>query len=156
MSEKRFVEHLQRSAKQLDPSAFVWKTNDRFSLGIPDLVIVINGDMYAIEAKYTEVKGTTHDSWSTSLVLKHPFTGPQISVMRQLVKAGAYSFGVIQVEQSEAYIVHPDNIPEGGNFTHRDLEDEAIKVCKRNHIWRITEWPNLLCILSKTKKPTAP
>lgn len=139
MSEKNFVEQLQRSAKAIDEHAFVWKTNDRFSLGIPDLLIIIKGAVHCIEAKLGAVPVDERHAESM-LVLKHPFSGPQISILRQLERAGAFSCGAVKVANDIAYILHPCKIPKYGNFTFPEMEELGARVSKKNGIWRIDEW----------------
>lgn len=156
MGEKSFVESIQRSAKIINMDAFVWKTNDRFTLGIPDLVIIIEGVTYAIEAKAADLAGTMA-TYKRKLpqdipCLKHPFSGTQVSVLRQMMNAGAFAFGIIQISPDSAYLVHPEKVPKGGNFTHRELAESCPAVKKRDHTWRITEWPSLLCLTEKKKQ----
>ena len=143
-SEKRFVESLKESAKKIDSNAFVWKTNDRMSLGIPDLVIVIQSFVYAIEAKSTDffqVKATRKE------ILKHPFSGPQVSILRQIDNADAFAFGAIQTGPDVACIFHPQDIPANGIITLDDFTQLGLGVNKVDGIWRITQWPSLLCEL---------
>ncbi|MHC4647368.1 MAG: hypothetical protein ACYTBJ_17895 [Planctomycetota bacterium] len=148
MSERRFVESIQRSVKMLHPKAFVWKVSDRFSMGIPDLFIVIDGRLYCIEAKAADIAGTITTvkkvKPENAPCLKHPFSGVQVSVMRQIKKAGAFVCGAIQISKDTAYIADPDKIPPGSNFTHKQLDNECAKVTKQDSLWRITEWPSLL------------
>lgn len=136
MSEKGFVEQLRESARRLDKNAFIWKTNDRFSLGIPDLWIVTRGRIFTIEAKFTD----RWDKLSKRPVLSHTFSGPQISVLRQISRAGGVSCGAVQVEPSVAYILDPFDIPSGGNFNAEELEKVAFKNVRKNGIWDLEEW----------------
>lgn len=140
MSEFRFIEQLQKSAKIIDHDAFVLKTNDRFSLGVPDLIIVMYGAMYAIECKFTK----RYSQNSERLILSHVFTGPQISILRQVSRAGGLSLGAIQIKRDTAFIINPFRIPASGNFTSKELERIAVQVHRKDGIWRITEWPSKL------------
>lgn len=142
MSEKRFVEQLKESARKIDKSSFIWKTNDRFSLGIPDLLIIMRGRVYAIEAKCSL-------NWGPSTgndILRHPFSGPQISVLRQIKKAGGFACGAVQVEPCIARILDPDDIPSNGNFTANELEKISFEDVKINGKWNLDEWCSLLRI----------
>lgn len=144
MSEKAFIEDLKKSVKKMDPSAFVWKTNEGFSLGIPDLVILLFGKTYFIEAKSAL---SSHKSKGT--ILHHPFTGPQISVLRQIVNAGGVAFGIVRTAPGIAYIINPNLIPKEGNFTVEQLKEIGVEV-ERDHqqkVWRIFEWPDLISLL---------
>jgi hypothetical protein len=136
VSEKRFVEQIRESARRLDKDAFIWKTNDRFSIGIPDLWIVTRGRLFAIEAKSVS-------SWnplSDKPLLSHKFSGPQISILRQIRRAGGLSFGAIQTEPSVARILDPFDIPESGNFTAKELERISLRTVKEDGVWRIVDW----------------
>lgn len=136
MSEKRFVEQIRDSARRFDKDAFIWKTNDRFSLGIPDLWIVTRGRLCAIEAK--SVGRWNKDSKRP--VLSHGFSGPQVSILRQIRRAGGVSFGAVQTEPSVAYILDPSDIPTGGNFTAEELEKVALKSSRENGDWKLKDW----------------
>jgi len=136
VSEKSFVIGIQRSITRLHESAFVWKTNDRFSLGMPDLMVVIDGLLYALEAKSIK--------WpiNAKKVLKHPFSGPQMSVIKQLHAAGAFASGIVGVSRESARLVLPGAFNKNGNFTKEEF-DELPLVTKRERLWRVTEWPHL-------------
>jgi hypothetical protein len=141
MSEKAFIEDLKRSAKKMDKSAFVWKTNDGFSLGIPDLVMVFLGNTYFIEAK-----SALQASKRKGSILHHPFSGPQISVLRQIVTAGGCALGIVRTAPGVAYILNPFKIPARGNFDFESLEGWGVRVTKddQQKVWRIFEWPKKL------------
>lgn len=133
MSEKSFVVSIQKSVSKEYPGSFVWKTNDRFSLGMPDLIIIIDGTLYAVEAKAMSLH------CSKDKVLSHPFSPVQISVLKQIEKAGGVSMGAIFVPSGGALIVRTDQFNKDGNFTSEELLGLK-KVRKRNGTWRITEW----------------
>lgn len=136
MSEKRFVEQIRESARRLDKDAFIWKTNDRFSLGIPDLWTVTRGRLFAIEAKFVD----RWDKLSERPILSHSFSGPQVSILRQIRRAGGLSCGAVQVEPSVAYILDPLDIPSGGNFTAEKLEEISHRTIRENGTWDLEEW----------------
>lgn len=146
MSEKRFVEQIRESARRLDKNAFIWKTNDRFSLGIPDLWIIARGRLFAIEAKY--VSGW--DLLSDKPLLSHRFSGPQVSILRQIRRAGGLSFGAVQTEPTVAYILDPFDIPKSGNFTAKELEKISFRTVKKDGAWKIAEWE--LCVALEAVK----
>ncbi len=99
-------------------------------------MIVIEGHLYALEAKAVE--------WpiNASRVLKHPFSGPQISVIKQLHEAGAFAAGIVGVSRGSARLVLPDSFNKNGNFTKEEF-DKLPLVNKRDRLWRVTEWPHL-------------
>lgn len=136
MSEKRFVEQIRDSARRLDKNAFIWKTNDRFSLGIPDLWIITRGRLFAVEAKFCS-------SWNESSsrpLLSHKFSGTQISILRQIRRAGGLSCGVVQVEPSVAFVLDPSDIPSSGNFNAKEIERIAFKASRDNGFWNLEIW----------------
>jgi len=141
MSEKRFVESIRQSALAIDSTSFVWKVSDKFALGIPDLLIAIRSSVMAIEAKAASRSG--------GMLLSHPFSAVQISVMKQMNRAGLPAFGAIGIDRNSAYIVSPSNIPSSGNFKRGDVEG-MVSVTKEK-IWEIHKWPSLLC-LTKTRR----
>lgn len=136
MSEKRFVEQIRESARRLDKDAFIWKTNDRFSLGIPDLWIITRGRLFAVEAKFV----SRFDLGSDKPVLSHRFSGPQVSILRQIRRAGGLSFGAVQTGPHTARILDPFDIPASGNFTAKELSRISLKSIREGGIWKIADW----------------
>jgi hypothetical protein len=143
--ESMFIASLRSSAKKIDKNCFVLKMNDSVSIGVPDLVLVILGEVFWLECKaMTDFFKSPRFPDSDTPVLKHPFSGPQIGMMRQISRAGANVMGVIRVSSDVAYVVDPMKIPSGGNFTYAQLQEKAVMVKKENHTWMINEWPKSL------------
>ena len=125
--EAMFITSLRSSAKKIDKNCFVLKTNDSVSIGVPDLVLVIFGEVFWLECKaMTDFFKGPRFPESNTPILKHPFSGPQIGVMRQISRAGGNVMGVIRVSSNVAYIVDPMKIPSGGNFTYAQLQERAV------------------------------
>jgi len=38
--ESRFIQKIHRQLKKLEPAVFIWKTSERFSKGIPDVIYI--------------------------------------------------------------------------------------------------------------------
>ncbi len=150
MSEKRFVEQIRDSARRLDRDAFIWKTNDRFSLGIPDLWIITRGRLFAIEAKFC----AHWDESSSRPLLSHKFSGTQISILRQIRRAGGLSCGAIQVEPSTAFILDPNDIPPGGNFNAEEVAKVSLRASRDNGVWNLEDWMTYL-VFSPVRKMDA-
>lgn len=154
MGEKSFIQSLRESARKIDPQAYIWKTSDKVSIGIPDLWIILSGCLIVLEAKAASSRWVNelaagrldrlNPASLSGQVLGHPFSGPQIGVMRQIARAGGRAMGAVQVSATVAFIVHPRDIPAGGNFEVQQFGKVCTRVTKENHIWRVDQWPNLL------------
>ena len=147
--EKGFVETLIRSIKAMYPLADVTRSADRMTLGIPDIMAMIPvGPVVedrlnlvwalAIEAKQLRTLMETPFSKGrrTGQMLKHPFSGPQISKLRSLRRAGVDAFGIVRVSSDTAFKILPDDISaKTGNFTHDELMKFGIPVVRERGIW---------------------
>lgn len=145
MAEKEFVDGLLNSIKRMWPEAVVLRAVDKFSLGVPDVLAWISmQEKYpwtvAIEAKSLDpwMSDPFHRGRRTGMMLKHPFTGPQISKLRELKRAGVDAFGLIRVNVDTAFRIEPADIPTAnGNFTHEDLVKLATVVPRRQDgVWQ--------------------
>ena len=59
MSERELITKIQKYIKAKYPDAVVYKFSDRFTVGIPDLAILINSKTYWIEVKKGEAETRT-------------------------------------------------------------------------------------------------
>lgn len=147
MVEKGFVESIQRQIKKKYPGAVVIKPADGFSLGIPDLLawIPINTDGFspwtlAIEAKQLRplMDDPFHKGRRTGMMLKHHFSGPQISMLRKMKSAGVDAFGLVRASCNTAFRIEPEDIPaKTGNFTHEELMKFGVPVYRIKGVWGI-------------------
>lgn len=144
MNEKGFVKSLKNSAKKIDKNAFTWKTADRVHAGVPDLWVIIRGQLIILEVKARPFMWSMGILEKSTSFLTHPFSGVQVGTLRQLARAGAHAMGAIQISTNEALLVHPENIPGNGNFRMDEVMSSTVLVEKVNHIWRIDQWPSLL------------
>ncbi len=109
------------------PDAFVWKPADGFNLGVPDIHAALppDGSFLAAEVKQVPKLFETGDFLKAENInrplLKHCFTGPQISMLRRLQKAGAQAYGIVRTHKDFAYRIAPGAIPLHGNFTPKEL-----------------------------------
>ena len=58
MSEAKLKKKVMKYIKKTYPKAWVYKTCDRFTVGISDLIICIEGNFIAIELKFGSNKPT--------------------------------------------------------------------------------------------------
>lgn len=107
------------------PDSFVWKPADAFNLGVPDIHAVLQ-DGFFLAAEVKQVPRLfKHGEFMKNPekeMLKHTFTGPQISMLRRLKVAGAQSYGIVRTHPDIAYRIDPSDIPMHGNFTPRLLD----------------------------------
>lgn len=158
MQEKEFVEALMKTIRVMFPDSTVLRPSDNYSMGIPDLLAWVplwNGGgvewpqhercrpwAVAIEAKslHPLMDDPLHRGRRTGLMLKHPFTGPQVSMLRMLTHARVDAFGLVRASSDAAFRIHPNDLPaDTGNFTHEELVAVGHLVHKQNGLWRFWE-----------------
>lgn len=150
MIEKGFVDAIINQIKQIS-GAFVLRPSDNFSLGIPDILASIpqmhtqEWDlapvwMMAIEAKQMRplMEDPFHKGRRTGKMLKHHFSGPQISMLREMKHKGWDAFGLVRASSSIAFRIDPKDIPsQTGNFTHEELMDIGHPIHRVTGRWQI-------------------
>jgi len=138
MDERDFTIELGKSVKKTYPDSHVWRPSDNFTLGIPDVLAVIpNRKFLAVEAK--QLQRLLADAFDPGRrkepLLHHPFTGPQISVMKSLERAGAEVWGIVRVTREHAFRISVPKMPSTGNFTHEELVAAGELVTKGKDGW---------------------
>jgi hypothetical protein len=137
MDEGTFVDALMKTIKKMWPEATAWRIVDRFALGIPDVTawVPMGGERYpwpiAIEAKALDplMPDYLHRGRRTGLMLKHEFTGPQISTLRAMEKSGVTAMGLVRVSEDVALRILPRDLPaKTGNFTHEEMIEIGTEV----------------------------
>jgi len=125
------------------------------TLGVPDVLAWIPVDQdeeagvptvwgIAMEAKQLRplMPDPFHKGRRIGQMLKHPFTGPQMSLLRQLKLAGVEAFGIVRASTDTAFRIEPEDLPsETGNFTYEEMVKFGSLV-SRNHkgFWEF--WSN--------------
>ena len=144
MAEKAFVDALiETLEKRLGGKGVVIRASDRYTLGIPDVLCFAYMDpAIAIEAK--QISPLMPDAFRKGRrigqMLEHPFTGPQISMLRRLCAAGVDAFGLVRASLDTAFRIHPSDLPaKTGNFTHEELVKIGRPIYKRDGLWRFWE-----------------
>lgn len=144
MDEGTFVDGLMKTIAKMWPEATAMRIVDRFSLGIPDVMAWIPmSEKYpwsvAIEAKALDplMPDPFHRGRRTGLMLKHPFTGPQISTLRKLKKSGVLAMGLVRASDDTAFRILPDDLPAtSGNFTHEQMLEIGTAIHRRSDgVW---------------------
>lgn len=151
MSEKQFVDQLIETVNRFADGVAI-RPSDSHTLGIPDVLgwIPVTHAGYGpptvwavgIEAK--EVSPLMEDPFKkgrrTGKMLKHAFTGPQISMLRRLAGAGVDAFGLVRLSSDVAIRVEPSGIPaKTGNFTHEELLEVGLVIHRKNGRWHFWE-----------------
>lgn len=144
MAEKGFVDGLLKSINTMWPTSTTLRAVDKFTLGVPDIMAWIPmSEKYpwsvAIEAKALDplMPDPFHRGRRTGLMLKHPFTGPQISTLRKLKTSGVFAIGLVRASDDTAFRILPDDLPAtSGNFTHEQMLDIGTVVRRRSDgVW---------------------
>lgn len=144
MIERGFVTSLIQSAKTMAQEVVTYRASDRATIGVPDLLVwaqLDDGLKYsgAVEAKQLRplMEDPFHRGRRTGMMLKHPFSGPQISMLLKLRDAGVDACGLVRVSDDTAFRIEPDDIPaKTGNFTHEELVRFGSEVVREGGVWR--------------------
>lgn len=153
MEERDFVDGLIKTIKTAFSGAAYIRPVDSYTLGVPDLLIWLPmhspGELgssrplsVAIEAKQLRplMPDPFHRGRRTGMLLKHEFTGPQVSSLRQLAGAGVDAFGLVRASEDTAFRIEPKDIPaDTGNFTHEQLMQIGRPVKRTNGLWLFWE-----------------
>ncbi len=81
--ESRFIQKIHRQLKKLSPAVFIWKTSERFSKGIPDVLYIgPSGSILWVEYKVHPNKPTALQTemlrnlqsyeQKTAIITEHP------------------------------------------------------------------------------------
>lgn len=142
--EKDFVNSLQRQIKKDYPGSVIIKPADSFSLGIPDLLawLPIDNSVWTLAIEAKQLNKLMDDPFRkgrrTGMMLKHHFSGPQISMLRKMKSAGVDAFGIVRVSCDVAFRIEPEDIPaKTGNFTHEELMEFGVIVRRLKSGWQI-------------------
>lgn len=153
MQEREFVDALIKTIRERFPGSSTLRANDNYTLGIPDVLAWIPNcsvDLsvrsvpgvcwaIAIEAKalHPLMPDPFHRGRRIGKMLKHPFSGPQISTLRMLVRSGVEAFGLVRASADTAFRIHPDKLPaDTGNFTYDEMIEVGEVVKRQSGQWR--------------------
>ena len=145
MVEKGFVDALIKTVNSFDCSK-AYRPSDGRTMGMPDVLGYIRPEtpreglipLVAIEAKQIRplMDDPYHKGRRTGRMLKHPFSGPQISALRELKGAGVDAFGLVRASRDTAFRIEPEDIPaKTGNFTHEEMIELGKPVLRRDGLW---------------------
>jgi hypothetical protein len=152
-TENDFVIALAKSINDCFEGARVYRPHDSVTLGVPDLLAWIPVDpdanpytfpppfSLAVEAKQLlrYLKDPLDAGRRVEPLLHHPFSGPQISFLRGLTRAGVKAWGIVRVTSDAAFRIEPGAIPASGNFTHQELVAAGVLIGRGPGGWRFWE-----------------
>ena len=155
MVERGFVDALIKTVNSFGEAIAV-RPSDNYTMGIPDVLgwIPVGGQpgvmtpttwSIAIEAKQLTplMPDPFHKGRRTGKMLRHEFTGPQVSMLRKMKRAGIDAFGLVRVSTDTAFRLDPNDIPaKTGNFTHEELVKFGAVVRRENGLWKFLEADN--------------
>ena len=96
---------------------FAIKVADKFTIGISDFLILHNSVTLALECKFIS-------EWPSdrAQLLKHPFTGEQLTFMESVRLAGHRAIGLVAVKEAgKMILIESQAIPESGNWNTGDF-----------------------------------
>lgn len=118
-TENEFNAYLSKELKRWRPEVYTMKAADKFRTGVSDFILWGWGRSVALETKFIK-------EWPSERgkLLKHPFTGPQLTFFRNIQGTGCHAFGLIAVkEERKMFAISAGHIPESGNWKTKDFLD---------------------------------
>jgi len=115
-NEDAFNAYLSKELKKLAPEFKVLKLCEKYHIGVSDFMLIRGG-----VACFFETKFLRDDPFKTAgQVLKHPFSGAQMTFLKSMRRAGAMSYGVVYHDYSDLiWVYEVCDLPERGNwFSH--------------------------------------
>jgi hypothetical protein len=104
---------IQEELRKAQPKYYSLKVAEKYHAGISDFFIWGEGRCAALEVKLVKELPAR----ATTLVLKHPFDGPQLTFMRSIVRTGNSAFGAVVTDYNcMVHLFSVDDIPESGNW----------------------------------------
>lgn len=82
MTERQIVTKILRYLKKTYPGAFVWKINDRFMSGVPDILFAHNGEVVFYEVKTPTGELTKLQKYTITKLMKN---GISVKVVRGII-----------------------------------------------------------------------
>jgi len=109
--------------RKMSPKIHYLKVADKYSLGISDFIIWGDGKNAAVESKFVLIPPGPN-----VLLLKHPFSGKQITFLESIYLTGNRSWGLVYInETSLFYLIQYTRIPEKGNWKTGAFFKESFK-----------------------------
>jgi hypothetical protein len=109
--ENDFNGQLSKEFRQLKGLHHV-KVADKFTIGISDFLIWIEGTSIALETKFVKEWPKGHLK-----LLQHEFTGPQQTFLESIALTGNRAFGLVYVDcVRQSFIIPWNQIPKEGNW----------------------------------------
>ena len=125
-TEGDFNRLLSRELRKAGPGLYHLKTADRFTVGISDFLIWNMGKTVALETKF--VNGIPSEKAS---LLKHPFSGAQITFLESMALSGNAAFGGIYLNELNLfYLIPGGSIPTTGNWKTKDFFKSGFPIFK--------------------------
>jgi hypothetical protein len=93
------------------------KVSDKFTIGISDFIIWMEGTSIALESKFVKDWPKGHLP-----LLGHEFTGPQQTFLESVARTGNRAFGIVYVDcERKIFVIPWDHIPRNGNWTTEEF-----------------------------------
>ena len=130
---RNIVRHVKATARDRGIGCFAWNVSDSFSLGIPDLMIIMDGQVMFLEAKYfSKIE-------DNKPLLKHTFSAIQVATLKKISMSGVHAFGVVGSRSipGRLHLFTPWDIPADGNFDYEYLKNYSIQMNKEGATWPI-------------------
>ena len=111
-TENEFNAYLSKKFRATNATA-VLKVCDKITPGIPDFLIWRGTRSLAIESKFVAKLPKKR----TAQLLKHTFSGPQLTMLETLSIGGAITYGLVGIGETKLmYLIPRDKIPMCGNW----------------------------------------
>lgn len=116
-NEDAFNAYLSKEIGKLAPHTAKLKMAEKYHVGIPDFCLWQAGRSVVFECKFIAAAVITGGK-----ILKHPFTGPQLTFLQTLLRARVPAFGVIGINGAGGmWLLPADVITAHGNWVTEEF-----------------------------------
>lgn len=135
-NEDAFNHWLSKELKTFRPDVMALKMAEKFHIGVADFMFVKGGKVVYVETKFLREPPT-----SKNTVLKHPFSGAQLTFLRNMQKAGARCFGAVGLGYADEILIFTyDELPMWGNWSLAAWQDAKAEAFHFDHLERMLDY----------------
>lgn len=112
---------LSKGMNYFSPNLKHVKISDKYSIGISDFLLWMDGESAAMEVKFIK----DYPKRGGTKLLSHPFSGVQLSFLHEIDATKNGGYGLVGVDsERRMYIIPYWRLPEEGNWTKDSFKHE--------------------------------
>jgi hypothetical protein len=134
-SEGEFSGLFSKELKKYWPQLYHIKASDKFTLGISDFLIWLDGISVALEMKFVMCTPS-----NKAMILKHNFSGAQVTFLESMSLAKVRAYGGVYLKETQLFYLIPyKDMPREGNWKTKEFLEKEYTSYK---MWN--EFPRLI------------